>query len=254
MIAHILAATFSLLATLAAPAQHLTIYTEINAPLQYLGDDHKLTGLAVEVVREIQRRIGSEDPIELVPWARGYVELETLPNIVLFATARTAQRNDLFKWVGPFDETAFSLYVKADSKISLKSLEEAKSLECIGVYTNDVRDLYLTKEGFKNLDRTVDNVANVKKLMSGRIDAFASAQVSIEDLAKSAGYKAEDMKVALTFLKVQQFIAFSKKTPDATVKAWADAFETMKKDRTFERIFRTYHPRGPLPGPANTKF
>ncbi len=250
----ILTLVLSLLAAFAAPAQPLRIYTEINAPLQYLGDDNKLTGLAVDVVREIQRRVGNTDPIQVVPWARGYVELETLPNVVLFATARTAQRNALFKWIGPFDETAFSLFVKADSKIVLKSLEDAKKLGAIGVYTNDVRDLYLTKEGFKNLERTVDNVANVKKLMSDRIDAFASAEISLEELARAAGYQAEDMKVALTFLKVQQFIAFSMKTPDATVKAWSDAFEAMKKDRTFERIFRTYYPRGPLPGPAITKF
>lgn len=244
----------ALLAALALPAQHLRVYTEINAPLQYLGEDGKLTGLAVDVVKEIQRRVGNTDPIELVPWARGYVELETLPDVALFATARTAQRNELFKWVGPFDETAFCLFVKADSRITLKDLAEAKSLRAIGVYTNDVRDLYLTKEGFRNLERTVDNVANVKKLISGRIDAFASAEVSIEELARSAGHKREDMRVALTFLKVQQFIAFSRKTPDATVKAWSEAFEAMRKDHTFERIFRAYHPHGPLPGPAITTF
>ncbi len=237
-----------------ALAQPLSIYTEINAPLQFQGEDGKLTGLAVEVVQEIQKRVGNTEPIQLVPWARGYAELESLPNVVLFATARTEQRNALFKWVGPFDETSFSLFVRTDSKIILKSLEDAKKLGTIGVYKNDVRDLWLTKAGFTNLERTVDNVANVKKLMSGRVDAFASATVSLDELAKSAGYKAEDMKEALTFLKVQQFIAFSMKTPDATVKAWSRAFESMKRDRTFERIFRKYYPKGPLPGPAITTF
>lgn len=244
----------ALVAALGLSAQHLRIYTEINAPLQFVGEDGKLTGLAVDVVKEIQRRVGNTDPIEVVPWARGYVELESLPDVALFATARTAQRDNLFKWVGPFDETAFCLFVRADSRIALKDLGEARNLRAIGVYTNDVRDLYLTKEGFRNLERTVDNVANVKKLMAGRIDAFASAEISLEELAKAAGYRSEDMKVALTFLKVQQFIAFSRKTPDTTVKAWSEAFEAMKKDHTFERIFRTYYPQGPLPGPAITKF
>jgi hypothetical protein len=58
----------------------------------------------------------------------------------------------------------------------------------------------------------------------------------------------------LTFLKVQQFIAFSTKTPDATVRSWSQAFEAMKKDKTFERIYRKYYPHGPLPGPAITTF
>ncbi len=235
-------------------AQPLTIYTEINPPLQLQGEDGQLTGLAVEVVQEIQKRIGNTDPIQLVPWARGYVELENSPNVVLFATARTAQRNNLFKWVGPFDETAFSLFIKADSKITLKSLDDAKKLRAIGVYNSDVRDLYLTKAGFTNLERTVDNVANVKKLMSNRIDAFASAAISIDELAKLAGYKASDMKEALIFLKVQQFLAFSMKTPDSTVKAWSNAFEAMKKDKSFPRIYHKYYPHGPLPGPEITAF
>lgn len=236
------------------PAQSLTIYTEINAPLQFQGEDGKLTGLAVEVVQEIQKRVGSTEPIQLVPWARGYLDLETQPNIVLFATARTAERNPLFKWVGPFDETVFSLYVKADSKIVLKSMSEAKKLGSIGVYKNDVRDLYLTEAGFKNLERTIDNVANVKKLMSGRIDAFASASVSIDELTRSAGFHPTDVREALTFMRVQQFIAFSKETPDSIVLAWSKAFEAMRKDKSFELIYRKYYPNRPLPGRAITSF
>jgi polar amino acid transport system substrate-binding protein len=235
-------------------AQPLTIYTEINAPLQMQREDGQLTGLAVEIVKEIQKRIGSTEPIQLVPWARGYLDLETLPNIVLFATARTAERDPLFNWVGPFDETVFSLYVKADSKTRLDNLEDARRLKTIGVYKNDVRDLYLTKAGFTNLERTIDNIANVKKLMSGRIDAFASASVSIEELTRSAGYQAGDVREALIFMRVQQFIAISKGTPDSTVKAWLQAFKAMKKDRTFEHLFRHYYPNRPLPGPTITSF
>ena len=235
-------------------AQPLTIYTEINAPLQFLSEDGKLTGLAVDVVQEIQKRVGNRDPIQLVPWARGYMEAQTLPNVVIFAMAHTAERNDLFKWVGPFDETVFNLFAKADSKIVLKTLDDAKKLGTIGVYRNDVRDIYLTKAGFTNLERTVDTVGNVKKLMAGRLDAIASASVSIEDEAKAAGYKAEDMKDVLTFLKVQACIGFSLKTPDATVTDWSTAFDAMRKDRTFERIFRKYYPHAPLPGPAIAKF
>ena len=229
-------------------AQHLTIYTEIDAPSQFLGTNGELTGLAVEIAKEIQRRVGNSDPILLVPWARGYLELQTLPNVVLFATARTADRDASFKWVGPFDERDYGLYVRADSTIALRDLEDARKLKAIGVYKEDARDLYLTRKGFKNLDRTIDNVANVKKLMSGRIDAFAYASMGISDLAKSAGYKAGDMKEALPLLKVQLYFAFSRATSNAVVNRWSKAFNVMKKDKTFERLFHDYYPERPLPG------
>jgi polar amino acid transport system substrate-binding protein len=235
-------------------AQPLTIYTEINSPVQFLGTDGKLTGLAVEVVQEIQKRVGTKDPIQVVPWARGYQELLAKPSVVLFSTARTAERNSQFQWVGPLVEVSFCFYVKADSKVTLKTLEDAKQLGAIGVYRDDARDIFLTKAGFPNLERTIDNVANAKKLMAGRIDAFAAASLSVEDLMESAGYPFQDVRPALSFLKSQYFIAFSRETSEATVHAWGDALDAMKKDRTFERIYRKYYPRQPLPGPAITSF
>jgi polar amino acid transport system substrate-binding protein len=238
----------------AAWAHHLTIYTEIDAPNQAVGPDGKLTGMAVEVVREIQKRTGNTDPISVVPWARGYLELQTLPNVVLFSTARTAERNAQFHWIGPIDERRYSLYVKEDSKITLSKLEDAKKLRAIGVYKDDVRDLYLTGKGFRNLDRTIDNIQNVKKLMAGRIEAFAYASTGLDEIARSAGFKAGDLKEALPLFNVQLFITISKSTPASTVEQWSRAFQAMRKDKRFERIFRKYYPHGPLPGPAITTF
>lgn len=237
-----------------APAQSLTIYTEIDPPNQIQNEEGELAGMAVEIVREIQRRVGNTDPINVVPWSRGYLELQTLPNIVLFSTARTKERNPLFKWVGPIDERRYVLYVRADSKIQLRTLEDARKLAAIGVYKDDVRDLYLTGKGFKNLDRTIDNLSNVKKLMSGRIDAFAYATTGLPELARMAGYHPEDMKEALPLLNVQLYIAMSKATPDATVRAWSDALAKMKKDKTFEHIFKRHYPDQRLPGKAITSF
>ncbi len=235
-------------------AQSLKIYTEENAPLQFKAPDGNLTGIAIDVVREIQKRVGSKEPIELVPWARSYQEVQTEPNIVLFSMNRTAERNPLFQWVGPLDEITHYFYIKADSKIIIKSLDDAKKLRAIGVYKNDVRDLVLTKAGFTNLDRANENLTNVKKLMIGRLDAFAGSPGEIADLTKGAGCKVSDLKEAFPFLKAQAFIAFSKKTPEATVKTWSDALDVMKKDNTFEQIFRKYEPTKPLPGPAKTTF
>jgi polar amino acid transport system substrate-binding protein len=235
-------------------AQSLKVYSEENAPLQIKAPDGALSGIAIDAVREIQKRVGNTDPIQIIPWARSYQEVQTDPNVALFAMSRTADRNPLFQWVGPLDEVVFHLYVKSDSTIVIKSLEDAKKLHAIGVYKADVRDLYLTKAGFTNLDRVTENETNVKKLMLGRIDAFAATDGEAVDLAKATGFKPSDLKEAYPFLKTQQFIAFSKQTPAATVKAWQDALDAMKKDKTFEHIFRKYEPTKALPGPAKTTF
>jgi polar amino acid transport system substrate-binding protein len=241
------------LATL-LPAQSLNIYCEEAPPNQFLGPDGQLTGMCVELVREIQWRVGNADPIQVVPWARGYEEVRSKPNTVLFTMARTAQRNDSFQWVGPILEMSFSFYVRSDSPVKITNLEDAKQLTGIGVYTNDVRDQVLTQAGFTNLERTNNNIQNFKKLMSGRLDAYAGSSISIDGESKDAGYKASDVKSTYTFLKVQLYIAMSKGTPKGVVQAWTSALEGMRKDRTFMKIHRKYYPTAPLPGKAITDF
>lgn len=231
-------------------AQSLTIYTEISPPNQFLDASGQLTGFTVEVVREIQSRVGNSDPIQTVPWVRGYKELQAKPNVLLFSVARSAERDPLFEWVGPLMETNNVIYVKADSKSVIRTLEDAKRLERIGVYKEDIRDQYLTHAGFTNLDRSIDEGIMVRKLMAGRIDAMASSPEGYEQTLRTEGFALSDVKAVLTFMRVQTYLAFSKATPASIVRAWRNALEAMKKDGTFEGLFRKYYPTLPLPGPA----
>lgn len=235
-----------------ASGQALRIYTEISPPSQYLGTDGQLTGFTVELVQEIQKRTRNQDPIEVVPWARSYGELQFKPNVVLFAIARSKERDPLFQWVGPIREATYQFYVRADSRVSINSLEDARKLRLIGVYKDDVREQYLTKSGFTNLDRSIDNTIIVKKLMAGRIDAFVSTGDAVDRILKTAGFDPADVRGAYSFLKLQGYIAFSKSTPVDVVRRWADALDAMKMDGTYERTFRKHFPNRPftLPSPA----
>ncbi len=117
-------------------AEKLTIYCEDDPPNQIITSDGRLTGMTVEIVREIQQRVGNQDPITVVPWARGFDAVQKNPNTVLFSMSRTAERNPLFNWIGPVLETSYGFYARADSSLSITSLEEAKGLKRIGVYLN----------------------------------------------------------------------------------------------------------------------
>ena len=238
----------------ALSAQSLTIFCENDPPNQFIGPDGTLSGFTIDVVHEIQKRIGNSDAIQMVPWARGYDLIQHQPNVVLFQMTRTADRNPLFKWVGPVIEEVFALYSKSDSSIAISNLEEAKRVGSIGVYLNDVRDLILTKDGFKNLDRTDDPVINFKKLMMGRVDLMADSPDSVADLAKSAGYSVNDVKMVYPFAKSQIYIAMSLGTSDEVVAKWNGALDSMKSDGSFEKIFKKYYPNHDLPGPAITTF
>jgi polar amino acid transport system substrate-binding protein len=235
-------------------AQKLSIYCEDVKPAQYIGVDGKLSGFAVEIVQEIQRRVGNNDPIQMVPWARGLEILKHEPNSLLFSMARTAERNSQYQWIGPISETTYGLYVKADSKLKINNLNDAKRAGLIGVYRGDARDQILTQLGFDNLDRANSTIFSFRKLMIGRVAMYADAPLALKSLAESEGYKSSDVRLAYTFYRAQLYIATSKETDPAIVAQWNKALEQMKKESVFQNIYRNNYPNIDPPGPTITKF
>lgn len=234
--------------------RELYIYCEIGERLQMIDEDGKLSGLTVDVVREIQKRVGNNDPIEVVPWARGYDDALSNPNTILFSMSRTKERNHLFDWVGPVSEITFGFWALADSTLTISSLDDAKKVGAIGVYQNDVRDLYLTEAGFTNLERTTDQVQSYKKLLSGRIDLYAESAAGIEGDAARAGATPGQVKMLYPFLTTQLFIAISKGTPPEVTQVWREAFAQMQADGTFKKLYKKYYPERELPGPEIVNF
>jgi len=241
-----------LLLALSGEAQNLNVFCEDDA--QVLGPDGKFTGMDIEIVSEIQRRVGNTDQIQLVPWTRGMKYLDSEPNTLLFSMARTKERNKLYNWIGPISEVSYGFYAKADSKIVINSLDDAKKVASIGVYRNDIRDQFLTREGFTNLDRGNNNFLNLKKLMVGRDVVIASSSFGIIGETKRAGYSLSDVKFLYTFLKSQIYIAASQKTDPKVIGNWNAALESMKTDGTLKKIFMKYSPEQELPGPEITTF
>lgn len=225
----------------------LKLYTEISPPDQFLDKNGKLTGFSVEIVNEIQKRLGTNHPIEVVSWSWGYNMVKKEANTVLFAMTRTEERNPQFQWVGPISEHKFAFYGKKDSKLNITSLEDAKKVGKIGVYANDVRAQYLTKAGFKNLDQAYDQLSSYKKLLNGRVDMLVASQMALADSIKFYGLNINDFKLLYVFFKAQLYIAFSLNTPTETVKEWSTALESMKKDGSFEKILKKYYPNMDAP-------
>jgi len=111
-----------------SPSLHgveLMILTENLAPLNFVKDG-VFVGPAVEIVQEIQHRVGSRVQIEVYPWARAYRMALEEENIVLFGMAQTEEREDKFNWIGPIARKTDILVAKKGSGIKINSLEDAK--------------------------------------------------------------------------------------------------------------------------------
>ena len=80
---------------------NLNFYTEVYPPSSFY-QQGKLTGISIEALQLMWQKLGyPAQPIQVVPWARGYRSLQNEGNAVLFATSRYHAREHLFQWVGP---------------------------------------------------------------------------------------------------------------------------------------------------------
>jgi polar amino acid transport system substrate-binding protein len=222
-----------------AGSAELTILTENLPPLNYVKDG-VLMGSSVEIVKEIQRRIGSNEPIQVFPWARAYrLSLEE-KNVVLFGMTYTKERHDKFKWVGPLAKKRDILVAKKGSGIKIKTLEDAKKVQRIGTLRDDTREILLKHHGFTNLYSVSDEQKNAKKLILGRIDLWAYKIPGVKKVCELAGVDFNEFEEVFHLREINLMIAFSKKTPDAIVKKWQDAFAEMLADGTLESIQRKW--------------
>ncbi|MGV8495432.1 hypothetical protein ACV342_32445, partial [Pseudomonas aeruginosa] len=67
------------------------------------------------------------------PWDRVYQQALSEPGYGVFSTARTPEREDKFKWVGPLAVNDWVLMARGDSSSHLNMLEAGGGKHAIGV-------------------------------------------------------------------------------------------------------------------------
>ncbi|MBL0714500.1 MAG: ABC transporter substrate-binding protein [Desulfosarcina sp.] len=235
---------FLLLFCLTPPAlaSELTILTENLPPLNYV-QEGVLVGPSVDIVREIQKRVGSTAPIQVYPWVRAYKMALEGDNVVLFGTTYTRDRHDKFKWIGPLATKRDILVARKASNTRIATLDDARQIGRIGTLRDDTRERFLLKHGFTNLEPVSDEKKNAQKLMLGRIDLWTYKKPGLRTVCMLAGVDADALEEVYHLRTIDLMIAFSKSTADTIFNAWQDAFDAMQADGTILQIRREWNAR-----------
>ena len=237
-------ATIFLISVQPVLSAELTILTENLPPLNYVKDG-EIVGPSIEIVEEIQRRVGSVDKIQVYPWARAYKMALEDENVVLFGMTHTKAREEKFKWIGPLATKRDILVAKKSSGIRISNLNDAKKVSRIGTLRDDTRELLLKSHGFTNLEPVSDEQLNVQKLVLGRIDLWAYKIPGLRTVCELAGVDPNDFIEVYHLRKIDVSIAFSKKTSDSIVQKWKKAFDEMLADGTIMQIRRRWNDKLP---------
>jgi polar amino acid transport system substrate-binding protein len=185
--------------------------------------------------------VGSNEEIQVYPWARAYKMSLEQENVVLFGMTHTEERHDQFKWIGPLATKRDILVARKGSGVKIDSLEDAKKVKSIGTLRDDTRERLLKSLGFTNLEPVSDEQLNAKKLVFGRIDLWTFKIPGLRTVCDLAGVDYNEVEEVYHLREINLDIAFSKKTSDTIVEKWRTAFAEMLADGTIRQIRKKWN-------------
>ena len=198
--------------------------------------DDPLTGIAVEIVKELFKRAGVEYTLQIYAWERSYnMALET-PGYGVFCTFRTPERESLFQWVGPLAPNDWILMAKKSRNIRINSLEDACKYK-IGDYKGDAIGAFLEKEGY-NVEYSIHNYLNARKLDAEKIDLWAIGNLIGQYLVKRDGISG--LEQVFLIKQTSMSLALNKSVSADLIAKLNKTLQDMKDDGTVEKIYAVY--------------
>jgi len=203
--------------------------TEEYPPFNYTDAGGNLVGSSTEAVKGIINKLGENITIEVLPWAQAYETMLAEPDTALYSMARTSERENLFMWVGPIGSYENWLYARKGSNVRVSSIDEAKTVKCIAVVKDEAGQQKLAQQGCINFVYVDSTAGGLKKLVAGEVDLWLGTGADVELVAKQAGVDPAEIEAVAFVHKVDLYIAFNKNTAYATVLAWQNALDSLKK-------------------------
>ena len=199
--------------------------------------DDGVTGISSDILRAVCERAEMEcQQILRFPWQRVYQQTLDDVGYGLFSTARTAEREGLFKWVGPIARNEWVLFAKGDSPIQLASIEDARRYR-IGGYKGDAKTQFLLDRGLE-VQTALRDTENVRKLERGQIDLWVTSNQAGRFVARQEGM--ENLRVVQHLHTAELYLALNLQTPDEVVQKLQAALDALRAEGALKNIEARY--------------
>ncbi len=234
----ILFITFIFITTLSASQDYkLNISTGELPPYAYL-KNNELSGLSVDIVKEIQKRVGYKYQIRNKPWGRVIKESHE-PYSMTFPLARVPYREKLYKWIGPIYTDSFVFIVKKENYRNIKDINELKDIS-VGVNLGAPTTKRLKSLNFTDLIIITSEIKLSKMFIRDRFQAWYSPKLMIYDMLNRLDYNLDDTSILYKDKTINFYITTSLDVDDKIIKIWQNELDKMKEDGTFQKIIKKY--------------
>lgn len=231
----LLGAALLLASCVAAAAERLVLTTEEYPPYNMSDARAQVSGISTDILRQLLDSLGYEYEIQLLPWARAIAMARTQVNTCVYSMSRTAEREALYKWVGPLVFNDWTLFARSGASRPAH-LDETMNMR-IGSYQGDAIVAFLQTRGHQVDVAPTDDV-NPKKLLAGRIDYWATGRLIGLHRLQQQGLTG--IEPVLNFNRTEMYLACNRLMPDDQLKQLNSALQAMEKKGLIRKVYAQY--------------
>lgn len=231
-------------------AETLNIIGIPGAPYRFYNAEDKLVGFDVDILDEIMTTLGVDYQIKLIDSSTRLTQMWQNSDVdMVFTLSKKDQR---IKFLTYADESHiniswnFFILKKNKEKIYFKNYEDLAGLK-VGAtrgFAYTPAFWQAASEGVFTLDTVVNNSLNLKKLVHGRFDTFASNTVETLYKAKQSGYLDDIVYLEKPLKQTSYFNTFVKVSDypnlGAVIQGYNHELKEMKLDGRYKRIYQRY--------------
>jgi methyl-accepting chemotaxis protein len=212
-------------------------------PSQYVEGD-RVVGVFAEAVELICAAAGDEPAIEIMDWKEALDLAAGTPGVFVMAILRTAQREGLFRWIGPVvpdKHFVYGLAAKTDVKVA--SPADLRSYR-IGCVENNFSYRYFIDAGVP-ADRIVaskTHAAAIQNLLLDKVDLVPLGSLQAAHQLKAMNRPPDLLRktIAIEGFSTDQYLAMSASTPDELYERYRNAFEAVRGGAAYRSILAKY--------------
>ena len=218
--------------------KQLLITTEPAVPYHMSYDDGKtIVGSTADKIHEMLRRSQIPYSMKIMSWNRAFELARTQPDTCVYETARTADREPNFKWIGPISKGDWGIYGSTDKLGKVTRLTDIRD-GTIGGYVGDALGEYLSQQGYHVIN-SYDDEISLKNLLLGRLDYWTSD--TSQAPAMIARNSARDkITLLFTYGSSEYYLACNPKVSDEWVELMRSKLKEIKSDGTEAKIEAKY--------------
>ncbi len=220
-------------------------------PFSFIDQNQQASGIDIEILQELSKRMGIKINIELVPWKR---LLQTTKNGTIlgsFSLFKTPERESFSLFTHPLHYSTFKLFTAKNNIIKFENIHDLYGkrigIEAGFVISNEFDEA--SRQGYINLVEIFNFDDAFRRLVKGGIDAFVGNDLVIKYKLKNEYNENKSISTIVSLPKPLKksrgaFLVLSKKFPLEDKLKWqakiTETLKSMEKEGVSLNIIKKY--------------